>query len=332
MAFTLFKGNLEPSLWDTIRQRGRAVDLSAVGTSVKLYMRLDTSTTLKINGSTATIISASSTLSGDHSLPDRSITLASATGFLPNGALNVGTQVVEYQSISGNTFLGCSGGEGTMASGTAVSQRGGVRYDPVAGDVDTAGDYVGWWKVTYPSAKEQETPTFEIVIEDPGVVFRGLCEYDDVISHAPGYEPEDGTDALLQRMIMGKSRLIQRETGREFVSIFPALTDRRFDIQPWHEGCRKISIGDAASVSSVEIYDVDQATLVPGSRSPPLSFRPTLRPRPGSLPAGCSRCRRSGAIPRCPRTSAMPAPAWWSSSTPPTRLLQRAPSPRPSRR
>jgi hypothetical protein len=262
---TLRKGNLSPSLFDTIRQGGVAFDLT--GSSVKLQSRFKgTPTTLKIDAA-ATIVTASTTLSVDHVLPEPSITVVSAAGFLASGALTVGTQIVEYDAISGNTFLGCRGGDGTVASGAAVAQRGGVRYDLVAGDVDTAGDLDAWWRVTLPSAKVQESPVFDIEIVDPLVVFRGLCELADVYSYAPGYRrrPDADTDALLERLILAETRAIQRDTGREFVAIYPAQATRRFDLGTAEVSSRVVRIGDLAQAptgsSTVKLIDADQVTV-----------------------------------------------------------------------
>ncbi len=161
MAVTIFKDNRSPSLFDTIRIAAVAFDLT--GSSVKLRMRAEGSSTLVVD-TAATIIAASTTLSGQHILPDSTIAVASSSGFLSNGALSVGGQIVEYDAISGNTFMGCSGGDGTIASGATVAQIGGVRYDWAALDVATAGDFVAWWQVTLPSTKTQDTPDFEVII------------------------------------------------------------------------------------------------------------------------------------------------------------------------
>lgn len=275
MSRTIRKGNLSPSLFDTIRQAGVAFDLT--GSSVKLQARFDTQTTLKIDAS-ATIITASTTLSATTILPEPSITVASTTGFLASGALNVGTQIVEYDEISGNTFLGCRGGDGTIAAAAAVSQRGGVRYDWISGDVDTAGDLTAWWRVTLPSTKIQESPAFDLVIEDPTLVFRGLCELADVTSFAPRYTGDADTDALLERLILAETRSIQRETGREFVAFSPAVAMRRFDIAAWNVQARKIYIGDLAQApNTVKIIENDQTTEIQTVASTDYVLLPRVR-------------------------------------------------------
>lgn len=265
MAVTIRKGNRSPSLFDTIRQGGTPFDLT--GSTVKLQARFKTQTTLKID-TAATLITAATTLSGNHELPTPAITVVSASGFLASGALSVGGDIVEYDAISGNTFLGCRGGDGTVASGAAVTQLGGVRYDWAAADVDTVGDLDAWWEVTLPSTYVQETPIFDIEIEDPALVFRGLCELADVISYAPGYRkrPDSDTDGLLERMILAETRSIQRETGREFVAHYPTVATRRFDIEPWNVRQRKVYVSDLAQAptgaSTVKILAADQSTVV----------------------------------------------------------------------
>lgn len=260
MSILHYKGNLSPSLSDTLRIDGVPFDLT--GSTVKLQARLQqTPTTLKIDAA-ATVIPASTTLSGSHTLPEPSIVVADTSGFLASGALTVGTQIVEYEAISNNTFLGCRGGDGTVSGGATVTQRGGVRYDWVAGDVDTVGDLDAWWRVSLPSGKVQETPVFDIEIADPLTVFRGLCEVADVISYAPGYTPSAETENLLRRLILAETRSIQRETGREFVAFSPAVATRRFDIDAWNASERKVYIGDLAQApDTVRLIDTDQVTV-----------------------------------------------------------------------
>lgn len=259
MSVTVFKGNLSPSLFDTIRQAGVPFDLA--GCTVKLQARTETvGSPLEIDAA-ASVIATATTLSADTELPTHAIAVASTTGFLSAGALTVGDQIVEYDEISGNTFLGCRGGDGTVASGAAVSQRGGVRYDWVAGDVDTVLELVAWWEVTLPSAKVQETPTFQVFVIDPQEVSQALCEPSDVFAYAPGYTATPQTQEVIRRLILARTRQIQQETAREVRAISPAQNTRRFDVEPAHLRSRTIRIGDAATVSTVKLYDPDQATL-----------------------------------------------------------------------
>lgn len=53
------------------------------------------------------------------------------------------------------------------AAATVVSAPAGtVQYDWAANDVDTADNYIGWFVITLPGGKLQETPAFELVILD----------------------------------------------------------------------------------------------------------------------------------------------------------------------
>jgi hypothetical protein len=43
---------------------------------------------------------------------------------------------------------------------------GQVRYDWAANDVDTPGDYIAWWSITLASGKTQDTPEFQVSVQD----------------------------------------------------------------------------------------------------------------------------------------------------------------------
>jgi hypothetical protein len=158
------KGNRSPSLTNTISIDGVPFDLA--GSTAKLRMRAEGSSTLKVD-TAATIVSASTTTNGTQVLPTGTLTVVSTTGFLDAGALLVNaTQHVFYTGKTPTTFLGCTKGSGSISSGAAVAQIGGVQYDWAALDVDTAGEYLCWFQITLPSAKTQDTPEFEFVLTD----------------------------------------------------------------------------------------------------------------------------------------------------------------------
>jgi hypothetical protein len=98
MTLTMWRDNRLPILTDTITANSAAVNLT--GSTVTYSMRHATSAALKVNGATATIVSA--------------------------------------------------------AAGT-------VSYAWAAVDVDTVGDFLGWWSVSS-SGKTQDTPEFAIEI------------------------------------------------------------------------------------------------------------------------------------------------------------------------
>ena len=212
-------------------------------------------TPLKVDAA-ATVVAASTTLTGAHSLPEGTLTVASTAGFLPEGALLLGGQVVEYLGKTATTFLGCTGGDGTVANGAAVAQFGGVRYAWQAVDVDTAGRYRGWFEITLPSALPQDTPEFDVLIDEHAPLTRPLCAIADVVRYVPAYSSDAQSDELLETLIAAESRSIHQTFGREFVAIV-GQNPRLFDLTPWNVRQRRVRIGDAAAVTQVRVLDED---------------------------------------------------------------------------
>lgn len=70
---------------------------------------------------TGVTTAAATTLTGSHTLPQATITVASTTGFASIGVVQVGTQLVSYTGKTGTTFTGATGGTGTFIGGTAVT-------------------------------------------------------------------------------------------------------------------------------------------------------------------------------------------------------------------
>lgn len=81
---------------------------------------------IRLDGGLAEI--PATTLTGSHTLPTGTVTVASTAGFSASGSILVGDQHVAYTGKTGTTFTGCTGAGGhralvgTYAGGTAVFQ------------------------------------------------------------------------------------------------------------------------------------------------------------------------------------------------------------------
>lgn len=268
MSFTLHKNNRSPSLEDTISVGGEPFDLT--GCSAKLKMRPELAEApLKVDA-VATPITITTTLTGAHELPSETVTVDSTAGFLTAGALVLGGQIVFYTGKTATTFLGCTRGTGTIANGTPVAQLGGIRYDWVAADVDTAGAWRAWFEITLPGGKTQDTPELDVTILDHApAATRALCALVDVLRYVPGYESDPNTDEALEALIAAESRTQHQRRGREFVAITGAgTTIRLFELTARQARTRRARIGDCATITAVRVLDEDAATLletVPGT-------------------------------------------------------------------
>lgn len=88
---------------------------------------------------------------------------------------------------------------------------------------------------------------------------RDLCTIADVKRYIPGYVENDDTEATLQALVTAESRSIHGQTSREFVAIAGA-NPRIFDLPAATCVRRRLRIGDAAQVTSLELFDVDGST------------------------------------------------------------------------
>lgn len=160
------------------------------------------------------------------------------------------------------------------------TDKGVVRYDWAAGDVDEAVDLRGWWRVTLPSAKTQDTPEFTITISDhedqPTTLLSSLgAAREYVLSD----QDDPSQDSKLVRLLKAYSRAVANYSRREWIPTVDAEARRLtynglgyLTLDPW----------DLRSIDSIVMFTdlptAQQRTLDPGS--------PTVEAEYRLLPAG----------------------------------------------
>lgn len=99
---------------------------------------------VQIDGDAASVTLTTTTLTGSHTLPVGTITVASTTGFPASGSIIIGNNVVTYTATTPTTFTGCLGGTGTFSGGTTVKESStsytatAIRYE-----LPTSGQHTG---------------------------------------------------------------------------------------------------------------------------------------------------------------------------------------------
>ena len=160
------------------------------------------------------------------------------------------------------------------------TDKGVVRYDWTAGDVDTALDLRGWWQVTLPSGKTQDTPEFPITISEhadqPTLLLTSLeAAREYVLSD----QDDASRDSKLIRLVKGYSRAVQNYSRREWLPLVSAQARKLsynglgyLTLDPW----------DLRTATSIVMFTdlptTQQRTLVAGS--------PTVEGEYRLLPAG----------------------------------------------
>lgn len=100
------------------------------------------------------------------------------------------------------------------AAAIVTPTAGAVRYDWQAADLDTAGDYLGWWSVTLPGGNVQDHPEFAIDVQEHGRPAGDLCEISDVREDMES--SSQATDALIGSLIARASVALPAHAQREF--------------------------------------------------------------------------------------------------------------------
>ncbi len=120
-----------------------------------------------------------------------------------------------------------------------------------------------WYRVVFLDASGDPSQP-SVPIQNAAVSNRDLCSVDDVVGYVPGYDQDDpenaATQVKLAALITAESRTIHQLTGRELKAIAGA-DPRVFELGAGACERRRVRIGDATSIDTVELLDVDGSSL-----------------------------------------------------------------------
>lgn len=152
----------------------------------------------------------------------------------------------------------------SAATATILSPEtaGNVRYDWSGTDTDTAGDYLGWWTVTYTAgSKPQSTDEFPIRVAAHVHDESLLCTIADVRLEMRLLPAERHHDSLIDRKIREASALIMSDYQREFAPPTPTSdVVRRFLV----DGRDMTERGLIVDLAPSDLRTLTSAKLHPG--------------------------------------------------------------------
>jgi len=166
------------------------------------------------------------------------------------------------------------------ASATVVAAASGeVRYDWVSADVDTAGDYLGWWRVTLPTTKVQESAEFQVeVVSHAPTSAPALCTIADVREWLQKPAGDISQDQLIEAVILRASRAILTYLDREVVLTTGANPQTRVFPIGGAAWTRLIRVGDMTSApTAASVIGEDGATVTTLTAATDLESQPLVR-------------------------------------------------------